>query len=344
MGVLAPEPVEQLAERLGKPSSHAAALLVADSGGTGAAVVDHTGLGRLGAPQRGEGFTALDRAGARLVETLSGLGLVAAVLPRPANSPRIHVELVHDPALQTTWTRLKQLLLAHGVPGVAHLADLAIEVARGEGLDDPRVVVEGTEVEIALLDAGDVALAMLEALWERGVDPQDVLVVVDGLAGVPHRPAPVTIPDMRTATVVLVNGNRGSPRAGMVVLTGGAARLRQLLADQLRRRRRRALPEATSRPGWSLVVEGFDIEHQRVHEALLTLADGRLGASGAPLARHPSRHPWVIAAGVYDGEGPGTHLLTGPVAFELGELHFGWPLLRVLDLRTGVLHERAGPE
>ena len=162
-------------------------------------------------------------------------------------------------------------------------------------------------------------------------------MVVDGLAGVPHRPAPVIAPDARAATVVLVNGKRGSPRSGMILLTGGRARLRQLLADQLRRRRQRALPEVITQAGWSLAVEGFDVEHQRVHEALLTLADGHVGTSGAPLASHPSRHPWVIAAGVYNGDGPGTHLLTGPVAFELGSVDVTAPLRRVLDLRTGVM-------
>ena len=344
VGVLAPEPVEELAGRLTRASRGAAPLLLADSGGTGAAIVDHSGVQRLEEPQRDVDRAALDQVGEALAETLAGLGLAATALPRPASSLKVSVELVHDPALRTTWTRLKQLLLAHGIPGVAHIADLAIEEARRAGLDDPRVVVEGTRVEIALVDAGDVALGMLEELWRRGVDPQSVLVVVDGLAGVPHRPAPVIAPDMRAATVVLVNGNRGSPRSGMVVLTGGIARLHQLLVDQLRRRRQRALPEATTRSGWSFAVEGFDIEHQRVHEALLTLADGRVGTSGAPLASHPSRHSWVIAAGVYDGDGSSTHLLTGPVAFELGKVDATAPLRRVLDLRTGVLHERAGAQ
>src|ERR1019366_10512657 len=64
--------------------------------------------------------------------------------------------------------------------------------------------------------------------------------------------------------------------------------------------------------------------------------------SGAPLTSHPSRHPWVIATGVYEGDGADTHLLTGPVAFELGKWAVGAPLRRVLDLRTGVLHESAG--
>ena len=55
-----------------------------------------------------------------------------------------------------------------------------------------------------------------------------------------------------------VNGRRGSPRSGMVALTGGSARLHQLLIDQLRRRRRRALPEPITQAGWCLDVKGFD--------------------------------------------------------------------------------------
>jgi trehalose/maltose hydrolase-like predicted phosphorylase len=338
---LAPVPVDELAERLRKPTAGAAALLLADTGGTGTGAVDHLGIHHLGEPQRDVDLSALDQAGQALAETLAGRGLATAVLPRPVGSPRVSVELVQDPSRRTTWSRFKQLLLAHGIRGVPHLADLAGEAARGAGLDDPRVVVEGTRVEIALLDAGDVALGMLEELWRRGVDPQAVLVVIDGSAGVPHRPAPVIDPDVRSATVVLVNSGRGSPRSGTVVLAGGTARLNQLLADQLRRRRRRALPEVTSRAGWSFVVEGFDLENERVHEALLTLADGRVGTGGAPLAGDSGRHPWVVAAGIYDNDGAAARLLTGPVAFELGEKDAEAPVRRVLDLRTGVLHERA---
>jgi len=344
VGILAPTSADELVKRLRKLSIHAAPILLADSGGSGAAVVDYSGVRPLGEPTHDIDLVALDQAGAALVESLAGLGLAATTLPRVADAPRVKVAVTHDLASRTTWSRFKQLLLAHGIPGVTPLAVLATNAARGAGLDDPRVVVEGTTVEVALVDTGDVALEMLEELWRRGVDPHSVLLVVDGLAGVPHRPAPVIAPDVRSATVVLVNGDRGSPRSGMVVLTGGSSRLRQILADQLRRRRQRTLPEATTQAGWTLIVEGFDIEHQRVHEALFTLADGRVGTSGAPLASDSSRHPWVIAGGVYDGQGPGTHLLTGPVVFGLGQLIPDALLRRVLDLRTGTLHERAGSE
>ena len=115
-----------------------------------------------GSRRRDLDLAGLDLAGTALVESLAGLGLAATALPRPGGSPKVSVELVQDPTQRTTWSRLKQLLLAHGVPGVAHIADLASDAARRAGLDDPRVVVEGTTVEIALVDAGDVALGMLE--------------------------------------------------------------------------------------------------------------------------------------------------------------------------------------
>ena len=48
----------------------------------------------------------------------------------------------------------------------------------------------------------------------------------------------------------------------------------------------------------------------------------------------------MLAAGVFDGDGPDTHLLEGPVWFRLpGELPPSAVLRRTLDLRTGLLHE-----
>src|SRR5271166_5227971 len=232
VGWLAPAPVDELVDRMTTPSADAAAFLLADSDGTGATAVDRSGANQLWVPQRDLDLDAVDRAGRALVEALAGTGLVVTTLPRPVGCPRVDVELVPDPEVRATRSGLKQLLLAHGIRGVPHLAELATEAARSAGLDDPRVVVRDTRVEIAVVDAGDVALGMVEELWRRGVDPQAVLIVVDGLSGVPHRPAPVIDPDVRAATVVVVNGPRVSPGRGTVTLTGGAARLRQLLADQ----------------------------------------------------------------------------------------------------------------
>ncbi len=95
-------------------------------------------------------------------------------------------------------------------------------------------------------------------------------------------------------------------------------------------------------PLWCLVLDGFDPELERVREVVAALADGRVGIGGATLASHPGQRRWALACGVYDGEGPQTHLLPGPVGLHLPyRLDPGAQLRRVLDLRTGVLCEEA---
>lgn len=97
---------------------------------------------------------------------------------------------------------------------------------------------------------------------------------------------------------------------------------------------------AVADPGWGLTVDRFLPERERVDEALLSIADGRVGASGAPLLGAPGAQRWVLAAGLYVGKGPETRLATAPVVFHLpGDLPAGVRLIRRLDLRAGVLHE-----
>ena len=93
-------------------------------------------------------------------------------------------------------------------------------------------------------------------------------------------------------------------------------------------------------PLWCVVLEGFDSSRERVREALAALADGRVGLGGATLAGHPGERRWAVAGGVYEGDGPATHLLPGPVGFHLPyEIEQGAPLRRVIDLRSGVVWE-----
>ena len=93
-------------------------------------------------------------------------------------------------------------------------------------------------------------------------------------------------------------------------------------------------------PDGRCVVDAFDPDAGRAHEALLTIADGVIGTTGAPLFAHPAARPEVMAAGVYDGDGPLTDLLAGPRWAALGRaLEPGDRVRRVLDLRTGLLGE-----
>lgn len=93
---------------------------------------------------------------------------------------------------------------------------------------------------------------------------------------------------------------------------------------------------------WEFALEGHDVEHQRVHNALFALAGAGLGTSGGPLLARAEADRWVVASGVYDGDGPTTQLLVGPVLTGLAVDVADERLHRSLDLRTGVLHERVG--
>jgi trehalose/maltose hydrolase-like predicted phosphorylase len=133
---------------------------------------------------------------------------------------------------------------------------------------------------------------------------------------------------------------RGIDGAGTLVLAD--APQREVLVAQVERRRTRHLPEVEPAPGWGLVLEGHDPEGERVRATLLTLADGRVGIGGATVVLDPDAPSWSMVAGVYDRDGPETHLLPGPVAASLPwRLHPEGGVARTLDLRTGVLHERA---
>jgi trehalose/maltose hydrolase-like predicted phosphorylase len=145
------------------------------------------------------------------------------------------------------------------------------------------------------------------------------------------------------AGAVLVAGDPGGTLTsevplGIVALGGGPDVFAAVLGDQLRRRENGELPLVD--PEWTLTVEGLDPTLERAHEALLTLADGAIGTSGAPLLSHPAATPRVIVGGVYEGEGSESRPLRAPHWVRLaGELAPVGGLRRVLDLRGGLLFE-----
>jgi trehalose/maltose hydrolase-like predicted phosphorylase len=99
------------------------------------------------------------------------------------------------------------------------------------------------------------------------------------------------------------------------------------------------VPEVVAAPEWSIAVDGFDRRLERVHESLLTIADGRLGTRGSPLVGDGATTPEVLHAGCYDGTGPATELVPLPLWSRLEGGQSLRPRRRMLDLRTGVLYE-----
>ena len=338
---VAPGPVDELAERLGPVPEGAVPVLVADSGGSGGAELAGAGLTALHGPTDDQDAASLARAGTAVVELLRQSGLQADLAPTDGTAGRAVVELAPR-AAATSRTTLKRLLHDHGIGGVAGLVDAVTDVARAEGIETPRVTVRGTAVTVARFDSGDVAQGAAAELWRRGIDPRTLLVLVDGAAWLPHRAVPVVVPDVREATFVLVGARDARDRPGLLTVPGGGDGLRRVLADQLRLRRRRSLPEPIGQPGWTVEAEVRGTRVAPDQDVLFALADGRVGSGGPPLAGDHGDEGWTVATSVYDGDGPTTHLLAGPVLFALGPSRRAAPVSRLLDLRSGLVHERSG--
>jgi trehalose/maltose hydrolase-like predicted phosphorylase len=148
------------------------------------------------------------------------------------------------------------------------------------------------------------------------------------------------------ASAVLFAGEAFGAVAGVagsvVVRCGGLAAFADILEDQLRRRDDRELPWFEQDAEWMLRIDGLDPRLERAHEALLTLADGRIGTSGAPLGAHRATSPRVLTAGVYEDKGAESHLLDAPSWSRFsGAVEHGSELRRVLDLRSGLLFEQS---
>ncbi len=267
--------------------------------------------------------------------------------PEPGAGAELAGSQAPDAGPDTELADVQSRLWAAGLAGLPAAVELAHEAARRSGLADPRVSYDGAGLEIGLTDPGDGVRWALDDLRRRGIGPGLVLIVgyafgpADGLPGADRA---LLVPEAERATTVSIGPIRepAAPQpAGVLVLGGGTRRLRALLADQLLRRRRGDVPQIDGDPAWTLVVEGFDAQSERVKESLLAIGDGRLGTRGAPLLAHPATDPGVRAAGVYSGSGPDSELAACPDWTALGgRLTTPDRLRRRLDLRTGVLrHE-----
>ena len=74
------------------------------------------------------------------------------------------------------------------------------------------------------------------------------------------------------------------------------------------------------------------------------MSGGGIGTSGGPLLGRSSGASWLFVDGIYDGTGPETQLLAGPVLCGLEVDAASDRLQRVLDMRSGLLYECIGDE
>ena len=292
---------------------------------------------------------ALDDAAAATKAELGRRGLTAEIVSRRLN--RRKIDLIPEPEwadppkaqIGELLTAVQVRLRAAGVDGLGAAVDVALGAARRAGVADPRVSSDAKHVEIGLTDKADSAHWAFAELARRGVGPGLVLIAGDEfgpLGGLPGSDSLLLVPEASRATAFSVGAEPSGTPTEVISLGGGPELFVRVLAEQLERRRRLDVPKLDGDPHWTLAVDGLDPRLERVHESLLTLADGRLGTRGAPLFDHPSLAPAVVLSGVYAGEGASTTLAPCPDWARLEHAPSRRPRVsRQLDLASGLLRE-----
>ena len=291
---------------------------------------------------------ALDRAAELTVERLGAQGLRAEIVSQRLN--RRKIDLIPEPEwADPPKARIAELLqaiearlAAHGIGSLAEAAELARGAAVEVGLPEARVTSDAKHVEIGLTDKADSGRWIATFLRRQGIGAGLVLIVGDefgALGGLPGSDSLMLVPEATRSTAVSVGAEPTGVPDGVVAVPGGPEAFLSLLRDQLRRRRDRAVPESDGDPSWTIAVGGVHRQRERADATLLTQADGTIGTRGSPLGRHPAAAPSVLAAGLYGSAE--TRLQPGPrwnvLPFDLDTRP---RLERILDLRTGILHQR----
>ena len=293
---------------------------------------------------------ALDVAAAVAARAFAARGLTTGLVVARTN--RRKIDLVpgprwHDPpkaAIAALLDAVTERLRGVGIVDLAEAVRIARSAARDAGLPDACVTTDAKHVEIGLTGKDDAARWVLEHLAAReGIGAGLVLIAGDefgALGGAPGSDARMLVPDAARATAVSVGVEPGGLPPHVLPLGGGPATFGALLADQVVRRRRGEVPHFDPDPAWTLRFDEVDHERAPVVEALLTVADGRVGSRGPSLA-HAAVRPLVLVAGCYDDDDHAeTALAAAPV-------WHGAPrpapsargLRQVLDLRTAAVHE-----
>jgi len=207
-------------------------------------------------------------------------------------------------------------------------------------------VPAGLRQSCRILRAGgspETMRGILGALARRGVGPGLLLLVGSQFGTSGGRPGPdslLLVPEAARVLAVSVGPEPAGVPAGVTHLGGGSAMLLALLDEQVRRHARQRVPEVDEDPDWIVSETGPGPLRRRVTESLFTLGAWGVATRGSveeALPGVPGSHPMVLAAGIYDGTGPGQHLLPGPLWTHLAIEPPPVADRRVLDLRTGVL-------
>ena len=285
------------------------------------------------------------------VERLAARGLRAEIVSQRLN--RRKIDLIPEPEwADPPKARIVELLeaiearlAAHGISSLAEAAELARGAAVEVGLPEARVTSDAKHVEIGLTDKADSGRWITRFLWRQGVGAGLVLIAGDefgALGGLPGSDSLMLVPEAARSPAVSVGAEPTGVPDGVVAVPGGPEAFLSLLHDQLRRRRERAVPESgrrtpRGRSPWTVSTANVSVPKHVAH------AGGRHGSAHVEArsgAIRPRRRP-CLPRGLYGGAGSEKQLQPGPrwnaLPFDLEPRP---RLERVLDLRTGLLHQR----
>ncbi len=292
---------------------------------------------------------ALDHAAALTVSRLAERGLRAKVVSQRLNRRKIDLipvdEWADPPKAQigALLDAVEARLFDAGLRGLPEVVEMATAAASDAGLANPKVTSDVKHVEIGLTDKADSARWIFEDLWARGVGAGLVLVGGDefgSLGGLPGSDSLMLVDRARAATAISVGVEPGGTPEGVHAIGGGPTAFLAVLRDQYERRVATEPPGVDEQPGWSVVVDQLDPEHERANATLLTLSDGCMGTSGVVSFPYAATSARTLLAGVYDGDGPETSLLPAPDWHRLpGSMPADARVRRTLDLHTGMLRE-----
>jgi hypothetical protein len=186
--------VEDLDGQLAVRPAGPGRLVLAVDRGSGVFLVDRNGpqlvYGRLATIEED---VALSLCAGLMVQRLAALGFVARIVSAQVNRRRI--DLLPEPecadpskTLDELLGAVEDLLVLAGIAGLSEVVEIAAAVATEAGLADPKVTSDAKPVQIGLTDKPDSGQWLMRWLWQRGIAPEQTLVVGDGdgyLAGLP---------------------------------------------------------------------------------------------------------------------------------------------------------------
>jgi Glycosyl hydrolase family 65 central catalytic domain/Glycosyl hydrolase family 65, C-terminal domain len=288
-------------------------------------------------------IAALDRASQVLAGTLASRGLDVRVVA--AQRDRRRIDLVPEPARDgPAEARIGELravvadrLRRCGFTDIGDVVRLGAQLAAQCGLSDARVTSDANYVEIGLSDTPDSMRDILAVLARMGIGPGLVLAV-GGHPGPPDAAhSSGSLLCFRQAAAVSGGGQPTGPFADIAPAGGGLHAVLCLLDEQLRRRRKRRVPSVDEDSAWTVRVTGADRLSPRAVESLFTVGAAGFATRGSVEEPTGQSVPLTLAAGTYQGSGPGQHLLPGPRWTGLDIEPAPGGNIRMLDLHTGVL-------